>query len=94
MYYIEIRLSLFVGLLLFAFLFGAVLAWHRYHPHYARFKWLRDQHWTDDTLVVTSVSNIKAGADCPSLGRLDERVDHLMLLEYEGYSNEDTTYGR
>ncbi|MFM0405250.1 hypothetical protein [Paraburkholderia dipogonis] len=43
----------------------------------ARYRWLRQQHWNEaDMFVVAgSKSQVRLGADCPSLVRLDDVID-------------------
>ncbi|MDR3386855.1 MAG: hypothetical protein P4L92_07360 [Rudaea sp.] len=43
----------------------------------ARYRWLRQQHWSEAEMFVVagSKSRVQLGTDCPSLVRLDEAVD-------------------
>lgn len=44
-----------------------------------RYRWLREQHWSDNGMAVVSKANsIKLGADCPSDDRLDKMIDENM----------------
>lgn len=44
----------------------------------ARYKWLRSQNWSDNSLCVTFASNVKWGADVPSGARLDMALDAAL----------------
>lgn len=40
-----------------------------------RYAWLREQHWSDDTLTVTKPDCVKLGSLTYSLGMLDQAID-------------------
>lgn len=46
----------------------------------ARYRWLRAQHWNDNTLAVVYIPKnaVKLGYDCPMGKRLDEFIDDEM----------------
>lgn len=46
----------------------------------ARYRWLRDQHWSESSIavVVKPRESIKPGYDCPSAKRLDRLIDRAM----------------
>jgi hypothetical protein len=49
----------------------------------ARYRWLRAQHWTDETIAAVVINGPRAGgflpgSDCPSGQRLDEAIDRFM----------------
>lgn len=50
----------------------------------ARYRWLREQSWFDGPLCVLRdpkkvlTTGAGLGADCPSLGRLDEAIDAAL----------------
>lgn len=45
-----------------------------------RYRWLREQHWSDSTLAVicNPTCNVLIGTYCPSKDLLDEAIDGLM----------------
>lgn len=45
-----------------------------------RYRWLRAQHWTDNTIAAVSRPKdaIKLGNYCPSEERLDDLIDEAM----------------
>lgn len=51
----------------------------------ARYRWLRQQHWTADGLCVVEhgKQDIRLGAYCPSGELLDEAIDAAMLAASE-----------
>lgn len=46
----------------------------------ARYRWLREQHWSYNTLAVVShpKSSVEIGSTCPSEEHLDARIDAAM----------------
>ena len=44
-----------------------------------RYQWLRQQHWSDSDIavVVSPRKHTGLGAICPSLGLLDDTIDHM-----------------
>lgn len=44
-----------------------------------RYRWLRKQHWSKDDIavVVNPKKQTRLGAICPSLGLLDDTIDHM-----------------
>lgn len=49
-----------------------------YQQDALRYRWLRKQGWTAGGLVVTHLSNVALGADCPTGDRLDAAVEEMM----------------
>ena len=47
----------------------------------ARYRWLRAQHWIENTVSVVATKSVIPGSDCPSYGRLDEWVDRIDGIE-------------
>lgn len=48
----------------------------------ARYRWLRQQHWNEAEMFVVagSKSQVRLGADCPSLVRLDDIIDAALTV--------------
>lgn len=46
----------------------------------ARYRWLRDKHWSDSVMCVVKhpMIAVKLGYECPSNDRLDEAIDAAM----------------
>jgi hypothetical protein len=46
----------------------------------ARYRWLRAQHWSDNTLAVLAIPKeaVKLGSDAPSGERLDQFIDYFL----------------
>lgn len=49
-----------------------------------RYRWLREQHWSESALAVVSdpKQNVRLGVYCPSGDLLDATIDALLLVKH------------
>ena len=58
------------------------LFWWLYPPiikDAVRYRHLRYGGWVTGKFVVTNVSNVRLGSDCPTLSRLDKQIDKELF---------------